>query len=103
MAVDGGTGNGFEFNEAISFQIACETQDEIDYYWSKLTADGGRESQCGWLADRFGVCWQVVPVVLAKMLKTGDPASSKRVTRAFMQMTKFNVAALQRAYTGDGT
>jgi predicted 3-demethylubiquinone-9 3-methyltransferase (glyoxalase superfamily) len=102
MAMDGGTGHGFGFNEAISFQIACETQTEIDYYWSKLTAEGGRESQCGWLADRFGVSWQVVPVVLAKMLNTGDSASAKRVTRAFMQMTKFNVAALERAYAGDG-
>jgi predicted 3-demethylubiquinone-9 3-methyltransferase (glyoxalase superfamily) len=90
----------FKFNESVSFQIQCETQDEIDYYWSKLTADGGRESQCGWLKDKFGLSWQVTPVALIEMLTGPDAAGAQRVTKAFLQMQKFDIAALKRAYAG---
>jgi predicted 3-demethylubiquinone-9 3-methyltransferase (glyoxalase superfamily) len=87
----------FKFNESVSFQIHCETQDEIDYYWSKLTADGGKESQCGWLKDKFGLSWQVVPTALIEILTGSDGAKAQHVTKAFLQMKKFDIAALQRA------
>jgi predicted 3-demethylubiquinone-9 3-methyltransferase (glyoxalase superfamily) len=83
--------------KAISFQIHCETQDEIDTYWSKLTAGGGQESHCGWLKDKFGLSWQVVSAVLIEMLSGGDAAKSQRVTKAFLRMNKFDIAALQSA------
>jgi predicted 3-demethylubiquinone-9 3-methyltransferase (glyoxalase superfamily) len=89
----------FKFSEAISFQIMCEDQKEIDYFWSKLTA-GGQEGPCGWLKDKFGLSWQVVPTVLIDMLKDPDTAKSQRVTKAFLQMKKFDIAALKRAYEG---
>lgn len=91
MAMDSGHPHGFAFNEGISLVIDCETQEEIDYYWSRLT-DGGEESQCGWLKDRYGVSWQVVPTVLSKLMK--DPERSPRVVQAFMKMRKFNIQAL---------
>src|SRR6185503_18492293 len=94
-------GPHFKFSEAISFQIMCETQAEIDHYWSKLTADGGQESQCGWLKDKFGLSWQVVPTVLAEMLKGADAAAAQRVTKAFLQMKKFDIEALKKAYAGN--
>ncbi len=84
----------FKFNEAISFQVFCETQKEIDYYWDKLT-EGGEEGQCGWLKDKYGVSWQIIPEILSKLL--GDPERSERVTRAFLQMKKFDIALLERA------
>jgi predicted 3-demethylubiquinone-9 3-methyltransferase (glyoxalase superfamily) len=87
-------GPEFSFTEAVSLQIMCETQDEIDYYWDRLT-DGGQEGRCGWLKDKFGLSWQVVPTVLPKLL--GTPGAAARVTQAFMQMKKFNIAELQRA------
>ncbi len=89
----------FKFSEAISFQIPCETQEEIDYYWAKLT-EGGTESQCGWLKDKFGLSWQVVPTALGKFLSGGDPEAAKRVTNAFLQMKKFDIAKLEQAYKG---
>ena len=89
----------FKFNEAISFVIRCDTQEEIDYYWSKLSADPKAE-QCGWLKDKFGLSWQVTPRALAKMLADKDPKKVARVTKAFLQMKKFNLAELQRAYDG---
>ena len=92
MALNGGP--QFKFNEAISFVINCETQDEIDYYWDKLT-EGGEESRCGWLKDKFGVSWQVVPSILGKLMS--DPERSQRVMQAFMQMKKFDIAGLQNA------
>jgi len=92
LALNGGP--VFKFNEAISFQVFCETQKEIDYYWNKLTA-GGQEVQCGWLKDKFGVSWQIVPTILSKLLS--DPARADRVTRAFMQMKKFDIEKLKRA------
>lgn len=93
-------GPQFKFSEAISFQIMCETQDEIDHYWSRLTAGGGQEGPCGWLKDRFGLSWQVVPTVLTEMLKGSDAAGAQRVTKAFMQMKKFDIAALKKAHAG---
>ncbi|HEX3079543.1 MAG TPA: VOC family protein [Puia sp.] len=84
----------FKFNEAVSFVVNCSTQDEIDYYWSKLTA-GGEESMCGWLKDKFGVSWQIVPTILGELLS--DPAKAERVTNAFMKMRKFDIEALKNA------
>ena len=92
-------GPQFKFSEAISFQIMCEDQKEIDHFWSKLTA-GGQEGPCGWLKDKFGLSWQVVPTALIDMLKDPDAAKSQRVTKAFLQMKKFDIAALKRAYEG---
>jgi predicted 3-demethylubiquinone-9 3-methyltransferase (glyoxalase superfamily) len=100
MAIDGGVGHGFNFTEAISLEIACANQAEVDYFWERLTADGGEEGPCGWLKDKFGVSWQVTPMRLAEMLRDPDPAKTNRVTRAFLQMKKFDIAALERAYAG---
>jgi predicted 3-demethylubiquinone-9 3-methyltransferase (glyoxalase superfamily) len=94
-------GPQFKFDEAISFQIHCADQGEVDYYWEKLTADGGKEGPCGWLKDRFGLSWQVVPTVLYEMLTGKDHAASQRVTKAFLQMKKFDIAALRRAFEGE--
>ncbi|MBX3493038.1 MAG: VOC family protein [Parvibaculum sp.] len=95
VAINGGP--VFKFDEAISFQIHCDTQDEIDYFWSKLS-EGGEESSCGWLKDKFGLSWQVVPTVLPEMLFDADAAKSQRVVKAFMQMKKFDIEALKQAY-----
>ena len=92
IALNGGP--VFKFNEAISFQVLCETQQEIDYYWDRLTA-GGQEVQCGWLKDKFGVSWQIVPVLLARLLS--DPTRAERVTKAFLQMKKFDIEKLKQA------
>lgn len=86
----------FKFNEAVSFVVNCDTQEEIDYYWDKLTADGGSESQCGWLKDKYGVSWQIVPTILGQLMS--NPAKSQNVVQAFMQMKKFDIARLQEAY-----
>ncbi|MBT2526006.1 VOC family protein [Streptomyces sp. ISL-99] len=93
-------GPEFTFNEAISFQIFCADQDEVDYYWSKLS-DGGAEVACGWLRDKYGVSWQVVPDGLIEMISDPDPDKAKRSTEAMMSMVKFDVAALRRAYAGE--
>jgi predicted 3-demethylubiquinone-9 3-methyltransferase (glyoxalase superfamily) len=92
-------GPQFKFSEAISFQVFCETQAEVDHFWSKLTA-GGEEGPCGWLKDKFGLSWQVVPTVLIEMLKGPDAKKSQRVTKAFLQMKKFDIEALKKAYNG---
>lgn len=89
----------FKFTEAISFVVSCETQEELDHYWTKLTA-GGKEVQCGWLKDKFGLSWQIVPTILSKLASDPDPAKSQRVMKAMMQMVKIDIAALQRAYDG---
>lgn len=94
-------GPQFKFTEAISLQILCETQEEIDYYWSSLTADGGEEGPCGWLKDKFGLSWQVVPTAMSEMLNAADQAKAERVTNAFMKMKKFDIATLRRAYNGE--
>jgi predicted 3-demethylubiquinone-9 3-methyltransferase (glyoxalase superfamily) len=88
-------GPQFKFNEAVSFVVDCETQDEIDYYWEKLTANGGSEGQCGWLKDQFGVSWQIVPTILPKLLS--DPAKAQKVIQVYMQMKKFNIEQLKNA------
>ncbi len=93
-------GPNFSFTEAVSFQVICETQDEVDYYWSKLT-DGGQEGPCGWLKDKFGLSWQVVPAAIPTMMTDPDAAKSARVMNAFMKMKKLDVAALERAYAGE--
>jgi predicted 3-demethylubiquinone-9 3-methyltransferase (glyoxalase superfamily) len=95
LALNGGP--HFKFTEAVSFVVNCETQDEIDYYWEKLTTDGGQESQCGWLKDKFGLSWQVVPTIIGKLM-TGDPERSGRVMKALMPMKKLDIATLQKAY-----
>jgi predicted 3-demethylubiquinone-9 3-methyltransferase (glyoxalase superfamily) len=89
-------GPQFKFDEAISFQIGCETQDEIDYFWSALTA-GGKEVHCGWLKDKFGLSWQVVPRVLPELLGNPNAEKADRVMKVMLQMKKFDIAALQHA------
>jgi len=97
VALNGGP--MFKFTEAISFVVNCETQQEVDYYWSKL-ASGGEESRCGWLTDQFGLSWQVVPVVLIEMLSDKDTAKAKRVMHAMLQMDKIDIPTLEKAYDG---
>jgi predicted 3-demethylubiquinone-9 3-methyltransferase (glyoxalase superfamily) len=98
VALNGGP--RFKFNESISFVVNCETQEEVDYYWERLTADGGEESACGWLTDRFGLSWQVVPTVLIDMLHDNDAGKSERVTNAMLQMQKIDIRKLRDAYAG---
>jgi predicted 3-demethylubiquinone-9 3-methyltransferase (glyoxalase superfamily) len=92
-------GPQFKFDEAVSFQVSCETQDEIDYFWSKLS-DGGKEGPCGWLKDKFGLSWQVVPAELPQLLSGDDGARLDRMIGAIMSMKKFDLAALKRAHAG---
>jgi predicted 3-demethylubiquinone-9 3-methyltransferase (glyoxalase superfamily) len=87
-----------EFNDAISMMVLCEDQAELDRYWNALLEGGGKPQACGWLVDRFGLRWQIVPAVFEKMMQDADPARSKRVTDAMMQMIKFDIAALEKAY-----
>lgn len=98
-AMDSAQDHKFAFNEAISLLIACENQEEIDYYWETLSADSKAE-QCGWLKDKFGVSWQVWPTIMGEMLAKGTPEQIARVTKAFLAMKKFNIATLQQAFTG---
>ena len=93
MGLNGGP--TFKFSEAFSLVINCETQEEIDYYWEKLTADGGRESNCGWVKDKFGFSWQIVPAVLGQLM--ADPERGKRVMAALMQMNKLDLNKLREA------
>ena len=91
----------FQFNEAVSFQIMCDTQEEIDYYWERLTAGGDpRAQQCGWLKDRFGLSWQVVPKGMEEMLKDPESPGARRAFEAMLQMKKIDMEELQRAYEG---
>lgn len=90
-------GPEFKFNEAISLFVHCETQDEVDEYWAKLSAGGG-EGQCGWLKDRYGLWWQVIPSVLGELMNDKDAEKAGRVTQAMLQMKKIDIAALRRAY-----
>ena len=90
----------FKFNESVSFVINCETQEEVDYFWGELTADGGEESQCGWLKDKFGLSWQVTPTVLIDMLHDKDPEKAERVMKAMLQMQKIEIPKLKAAYGG---
>jgi len=99
MAISGGP--VFKFNEAISFVVDCETQEEIDYYWKRLSADPGAE-QCGWLKDKYGLSWQITPTAMSEMLQNGTRAQVARVTKAFLKMKKIDIAVLRKAYTGRG-
>jgi predicted 3-demethylubiquinone-9 3-methyltransferase (glyoxalase superfamily) len=90
----------FKLSEAVSFQISCEDQAEVDYFWEKLTADGGEESVCGWLKDKFGLSWQVVPTALPRLLADPDEGVRERVMGAMMKMKKIDVAELEAAATG---
>ena len=98
MALNGGP--EFKFSEAVSFFVNCDSQEEVDEFWAKLTANGGEESQCGWLKDRFGLSWQIVPSVLPELMSDPDPARAARATHALMQMRKIDIAALERAAAG---
>jgi predicted 3-demethylubiquinone-9 3-methyltransferase (glyoxalase superfamily) len=86
------------FNEAVSIVVPCADQAEVDYYWSRLS-DGGQEVACGWLKDKYGLCWQIVPTVFFEMISDSDPATVTRVTQAMFTMTKFDIAALEQAYS----
>ena len=98
IALNGGP--MFKFNEAISFSVDCKTQQEVDELWEKLSA-GGQPSQCGWLKDKYGLSWQIVPSVLIEMLQDPDAEKSQRVMQAMMQMSKIDIAALRRAHQGN--
>jgi predicted 3-demethylubiquinone-9 3-methyltransferase (glyoxalase superfamily) len=93
-------GPQFKFNESVSFVVNCKTQEEVNYFWEKLTAGGGQESECGWLKDKFGVSWQVTPTVLIDMLNDKDPKKAGRVMKAMMQMQKIEINKLKAAYAG---
>jgi two-component system sensor histidine kinase QseC len=96
MALNGGP--QYSFTPAISFFVKCETQAEVDYFWEKLLAGGGKPVQCGWLTDKYGVSWQIVPTVLPEMLQNKDAAKAQRAMQAMMQMVKLDIAALKKAY-----
>jgi len=97
VALNGGP--HLKFNEAVSFQLTCDTQEEIDYFWTKLS-EGGQEGHCGWLKDKYGLSWQVVPSVLPRMLSDADSAKSERAMAALLKMKKFDLATLKRAHAG---
>jgi predicted 3-demethylubiquinone-9 3-methyltransferase (glyoxalase superfamily) len=97
IALNGGP--QFKFTEAISFSVDCKTQEEVDEFWAKLS-EGGEEGPCGWLKDKFGLSWQIVPTVLTEMLQDKDPEKAGRVTHAMLQMKKLDIAALRQAYEG---
>jgi len=96
MALNGGP--QFTFNEAISLMIHCDDQAEVDHFWNGLTTDGGEESRCGWLKDRYGLSWQVVPTRFMEMMSTGDPEQGKRVMDALLQMSKIELPILEEAF-----
>jgi predicted 3-demethylubiquinone-9 3-methyltransferase (glyoxalase superfamily) len=94
-------GPQFKFTEAFSFVVSCETQQEIDHYWNTLTSGGGQESQCGWLKDKFGFSWQIVPTALGKLMSDKDPRKTSRVMQALLQMKKLDIATLEAAAEGN--
>ena len=98
IALNGGP--DFTFNEAISLQVSCETQEEVDDYWARLT-EGGEPGPCGWLKDRFGLSWQIIPTALPRLLADPDPQTSQRVMAAMLQMGKIDIAGLERAHRGE--
>ncbi len=98
MALNGGP--IFKFSEAVSLVVDCETQEEVDYFWNAFTSQGGEESQCGWLKDRFGFSWQITPSILGKLLSDPDPVKAGRVMQAMLAMKKINIEDLQRASKG---
>jgi predicted 3-demethylubiquinone-9 3-methyltransferase (glyoxalase superfamily) len=95
-AINGGP--YFKFTEAISFFVRCDSQEEIDYYWEKLIEGGGEPSQCGWLKDKYGLSWQIVPPILIEMLQDKDSGKASRVTKAMLQMSKLDIKTLKQAY-----
>ena len=97
IALNGGP--HFKFNEAVSFVVSCKTQTEVDYYWNKLSA-GGKEVQCGWLTDKFGLSWQIVPTILGELMSDKDPVKSQRVMGAMLKMVKLDINKLKAAYAG---
>lgn len=99
MALNGGP--AFTFNEAVSLVVNCDSQDEVDRYWDALLEGGGEESQCGWLKDKFGLSWQIVPVGMPGLLNGPDPAGSQRAMEAMLKMRKLDINVLQKAYDGD--
>lgn len=99
-AMDSAQDHDFDFTESVSLLVDCSNQDEVDYYWGELTADGGEEGQCGWLRDRYGVSWQVVPSVLTELQRDGDTEKAGRVTEAMLEMQKLDIEALEEAYAG---
>jgi predicted 3-demethylubiquinone-9 3-methyltransferase (glyoxalase superfamily) len=100
VALNGGP--HFKLTEAISFVVNCETQKEVDEYWEKLLADGGKAQQCGWLKDKFGLSWQIVPTVLVEMFQNKDASKADRVMKALMEMDKLEIKKLKEAYDGKG-
>jgi len=99
MALNGGP--AFTFNEAVSLVVNCDSQDEVDRYWNALLEGGGEESQCGWLKDKFGLSWQIVPAGMPSLLNGPDPAGSQRAMEAMLKMRKLDINVLQKAYDGD--
>jgi predicted 3-demethylubiquinone-9 3-methyltransferase (glyoxalase superfamily) len=93
-------GPQFKFTDAISFVVPCKAQDEIDHYWSKLTADGGQESMCGWLKDKFGLSWHIIPANIGELMSDPDPQKSNRVMQALLKMKKLDIGTLQKARDG---
>lgn len=93
-------GPAFKFNEAVSFFVSCETQAQIDELWGKLTADGGEPGRCGWLKDKFGLSWQIVPSALGRLMSSSDPAAAKRTMDALFAMNKLEISALEAAHDG---
>ncbi|MCD2423280.1 VOC family protein [Niabella pedocola] len=100
-AMDSSLAHPFNFNEGISLVVECDTQEEIDHYWNALIADGGAESQCGWLKDKFGLSWQIIPAQLGRLMAAGNQEASGRMMQALMKMKKLDIAALEAAYKGD--
>jgi len=98
VALNGGP--YFKFTEAVSFQVACEDQAELDRLWDALLADGGKASQCGWLKDRFGLSWQITPRIMGELMSDPDPEAARRTTQAMLKMVKLDIAELQRAHDG---
>jgi predicted 3-demethylubiquinone-9 3-methyltransferase (glyoxalase superfamily) len=94
-------GPQFKFNEAISFLVDCKTQEEVDELWAKLTADGGEESMCGWLKDKYGLSWQIIPSALSGMISDPDPVKAQRAMQAMLQMRKIDIEGIRRAYAGE--
>jgi len=96
MALNGGP--NFKFTEAISLYVSCKTQQEVDYYWNALLGEGGKESQCGWLKDKYGLSWQIVPDILGELMSDPDPKKSERVMQAMLKMIKLDIEGLKKAY-----
>ncbi len=96
IALNGGP--QFKFTEAISLFVDCDTQEEVDYFWTKLTANGGEESMCGWLKDKYGLSWQIIPTALMELMGDPDPEKSQRVTQAMLKMRKIDINELKEAY-----